>query len=80
MAESLSKSKYVIDENVYSTYFYHIRLREKDYSGFYKSLCGADLLGKELEMKFWGFKSHIGESYCKKCYDKYIAIKLKEIE
>ena len=72
MAEGANKSEFVIDENVNSTYFYHIRFREKDYPGFYKSLCGENLLGKELDMKFWGHKSHVGESYCKKCSREFL--------
>jgi len=47
--------KIVIDENIGSTWFYHLRYKKKDYPGYYKALCGDDLLGDEISLEFWGF-------------------------
>jgi len=65
--------EYSIDETIIGYYNYHLKK-----SGTYISLCGKKLLGKELDLKLWGLKTHLNETYCKKCqkmYNNYDSIK-----
>ena len=59
----------VVDEGPTSIWFYHMKRK-----GEYVALCGKPVLGKNLPTELWGYKSHVGEKYCKECE------KLKEKE
>lgn len=61
------KSLHVIDEGIENMYVYHIRLKDKNYPGYFKAICGVNLLGKELPLDFWGLKTHMNEKYCEEC-------------
>ena len=54
--------QYYVDESVNSNWFYHIREWGKT-----KSLCGKEVLQKELPMDLWGYKGHNNERYCEYC-------------
>ncbi len=58
---------FVVDEGVESIYAYHIRRPGTHPEGGYLALCGRRLLGKQLPMDAWGYRSHLHEKYCKEC-------------
>lgn len=67
----------VVDENVASTQYYHLRGNRKNYKGYFRSFCGHDLLGKKNSTKLWGLKTHMREHYCNACkiFLKLLSIK-----
>ena len=66
--EKNNTDKYVVDETIQSIWYYHIREKENNHTGAFKSLCGTKLLGKELPLSTWNTLSgHIPQHFCKEC-------------